>query len=317
MISKPNYPARKAFLFVLLSTAHITFSNAQSSGSSAFDITPDTAPVPSDSALASESPYLSSWLHQTISLINVGGARFGPYKTNDTYLEYEYYGQKGPFSLYGYMDAPKVLGIGSRYDTGVWDKGSPLFSEQQPRISIDDVLRKKLGFGPFKKFYVAFDWIYDEGENDASRQNTLYYGLGTDIDTHTELNLSVNVYAKRQWENYGAANENTWDGYRLQAIYSYPLASNLFGGSLTYEGFFNWDFGSRLAEETGGDTRSDTAFVSTNVLTYSFKHLRYFAVARYFHNGGQWNGSTLNFGDGTFQNHSTGWAYYLAAGWQF
>ncbi|MGQ7182548.1 outer membrane protein OmpK, partial [Escherichia coli] len=25
----------------------------------------------------------------------------------------------------------------------------------------------------------------------------------------------MNVYAKYQWQNYGAANENEWDGYRF------------------------------------------------------------------------------------------------------
>lgn len=267
-------------------------------------------------ALPDNSPYLSDWLHQTINVIGSKDIRFGPDKVNDLYLEYEYFGRKGPFDLYGYVDVPRAFGVGNGYDTGITNRGSPIFSEAEPRVSIDNLLGKSLAIGPFKEWYLAADWIYDMGHNVSERQNTFYFGLGTDIDTHTPLALSVNFYAKRQWENYGAANENSWDGYRLQMKYFYPLGT-LFGGQLSYVGFFNWDFGSKLAEETGGNARSDTAFVATNVVALTFKRWRVYTAARYFHNGGQWNGTTLDFGSGPFQNRSTGWGYYLAVGYQF
>lgn len=281
-------------------------SSAADSVQSSTEVTPS----------ARDSPYLSSWYHQSLSVIGDKNVRFGPYRDNDIYLEYEYFGRKGPFDLYGYVDVPKAFNVGNGHDTGAWDHGSPLFSEQEPRISIDSLTGKHLGFGPFKEWYVAFDWIYDLGNNQANRQNTLYSGIGTDIDTHTPLMLSANFYVRRQWENYGAANQDSWDGYRAQMKYIYPLGT-FHGGSLTYVGFFNYDFGSRLAEETGGNSRSDTAFVATNVLLYSFTHWRFVAVGRYFHNGGQWNGTALDFGSGSFQNRSTGWGYYLSAGYQF
>ncbi|MDY7792734.1 nucleoside-specific channel-forming protein Tsx [Burkholderia ubonensis] len=274
------------------------------------------AVVPNPPPLPAPSPYLSTWFHQSLGVIGSKDIRFGPHRTNDVYLEYEYFGRKGPFDLYGYVDVPRVFGVGNGYDTGVTNKGSPLFSEQEPRVSIDDLVGRRLGFGPFKEWYVAFDWIYDQGHNTAGRQNTLYAGFGTDIDTHTRLMLSANLYVRRQWENYGAANQNSWDGYRAQMKYIYPIGT-FHGGNLTYVGFFNYDFGSKLREESGGNARTDTAFVSTNVLIYSFKHWRFWTAARYFHNGGQWNGTELNFGDGPFQNRSTGWGYYASVGYQF
>ncbi|AOK14931.1 nucleoside-specific channel-forming protein Tsx [Burkholderia cepacia] len=274
------------------------------------------AVVPNPPPPPAPSPYLSTWFHQSLGVIGSKDIRFGPHTTNDVYLEYEYFGRKGPFDLYGYVDLPRAFGVGNGYDSGYTNKGSPLFSEQEPRVSIDDLLGRHLGFGPFKEWYVAFDWIYDQGHNTAGRQNTLYAGVGTDIDTHTKLMLSANLYARRQWENYGAANQNTWDGYRAQMKYIYPIGT-FHGGNLTYVGFFNYDFGSKLREETGGNTRTDTAFVSTNVLIYSFKHWRFWTAARYFHNGGQWGGTELNFGDGPFQNRSTGWGYYASVGYQF
>ncbi|WP_181523051.1 nucleoside-specific channel-forming protein Tsx [Burkholderia cepacia] len=273
-------------------------------------VAPNAPPAPAP------SPYLSTWFHQSLGVIGSKDIRFGPHTTNDVYLEYEYFGRKGPFDLYGYVDLPRAIGVGNGYDSGYTNKGSPLFSEQEPRVSIDDLVGRHLGFGPFKEWYVAFDWIYDQGHNTAGRQNTLYAGFGTDIDTHTKLMLSANLYVHRQWENYGAANQNTWDGYRAQMKYIYRIGT-FHGGSLTYVGFFNYDFGSKLREETGGNSRTDTAFVSTNVLIYSFKHWRFWTAARYFHNGGQWGGTELDFGDGPFQNRSTGWGYYASVGYQF
>ncbi|MGI4857645.1 MAG: outer membrane protein OmpK, partial [Janthinobacterium lividum] len=180
----------------------------------------------------------------------------------------------------------------------------------------DTLAGKDFRFGPFKHLYLAADWIYEQGGSRSAQQNTLYTGLGTDIDTHTPLALSANLYVNRQWQNYGAANEYSWDGYRYQMNYFYPLGHYL-GGDFSYAGFFNYDFGSRLREKSGGDARSDNAFAETNALIYSYKHLRLVGVARYFHNGGQWSGSDLNFGNGKFQNRSTGWGYYLEVGYQW
>ncbi|MDH2432280.1 nucleoside-specific channel-forming protein Tsx [Pokkaliibacter sp. MBI-7] len=261
----------------------------------------------------------ASWFAQDLTLIHSHNIKFSPRPNSDTYLEYEYVGRQGPVELYGYVDVPKVLGDsshGSKYDTGVWDDGSPVFMEHEPRISIDSLTGKDLSFGPFKEWYVAFDWIYDNGDNRASRQNTLYAGIGTDIDTHSPLMLSANVYARRQWENYGAANENSWDGYRLNLKYILPL--NQIAEGLTYIGFTNYDFDSDLGELSGPD-RTNNALVSTNVLHYKINpKVHVMAVARYFHNGGQWkDGQTLNWGDGNFTANSNGWGTYFGIGYDF
>ncbi len=38
------------------------------------------------------------------------------------------------------------------------------------------------------------------GRNDSQEQSTWYMGLGTDIDTGLPVSLSLNVYAKYQWQ---------------------------------------------------------------------------------------------------------------------
>ncbi|MDX7019001.1 outer membrane protein OmpK, partial [Klebsiella aerogenes] len=47
-------------------------------------------------------------------------------------------------------------------------------------------------------------------------------------------------------------------------------------------------------------------------------HWHYSVVARYWHNGGQWNDdASLNFGNGDFSVRSTGWGGYLVVGYNF
>lgn len=113
--------------------------------------------------------YFSDWFNQDLTLIGSKDISFGPKPNDDIYLEYEYFGRKGPFELYGYVDVPKILGIGNDNDKGVWDHGSPLFMEHEPRISIDYLAGRSLAVGPFKEWYVAFDWIYDHGSNSANQ----------------------------------------------------------------------------------------------------------------------------------------------------
>ncbi len=118
--------------------------------------------------------------------------------------------------------------------------------------------------------------------------------------------MNVNVFAKQQWENYGAPNSYTSDdGGRLQVQFFYPLYSFNNGASLNYFTFTNYDFGSKLGDKD--PNRTNEALVSTHVFSYNMKHLRLFTAARYFHNGGQFkDGAVANWGNGDFVQNSTG-----------
>ncbi|MGV3346330.1 nucleoside-specific channel-forming protein Tsx [Enterobacteriaceae bacterium LUAb1] len=263
---------------------------------------------------ADNREYLSDWWHQSVNVVGSYHTRFGPQLNNDLYLEYEAFAKKEWFDFYGYLDVPKFFGPGNTNDKGIWDNGSPLFMEIEPRFSIDKLTGTDLSFGPFKEWYFANNYIFDMGKNSDNRQNTWYMGLGTDINTYTPLNLSLNVYAKYQWENYNAANENSWDGYRFKVKYSLPLTT-LWGGNLNYISFTNFDWDSDLNESAG---RTSNSIASSHILSLGYDHWHYSFVARYFHNGGQWdNGTELNFGKGPFEVKSTGWGYYLVAGYNF
>ena len=74
--------------------------------------------------------------HQSVNVVGSYHTRFGPQIRNDTYLEYEAFAKKDWFDFYGYADAPVFFG-GNSDAKGIWNHGSPLFMEIEPRFSID------------------------------------------------------------------------------------------------------------------------------------------------------------------------------------
>lgn len=272
-------------------------------------------------AADNKQDFISDWWNQSINVIGSYNTRFGPQITNSTYLEYETFGRKGWLDFYGYIDAPVFFG-GNTDAKGIWNHGSPLFMEIEPRFSIDKLSGTNLSFGPFKEWYFSNNYLYDMGRNESGRQSTWFIGLGTDIDTGLPISLSINVYAKYQWQNYKAANENEWDGYRVKVKYFVPVAP-LWGGQLSYIGFTNIDWNSELGNKDfrdigGKPARTNDSVASTHILALNYENWHYAVVARYWHNGGQWNDDTnLNFGSGDFNVHSTGWGGYIIVGYSF
>ena len=87
-------------------------------------------------AADNNSEYLSDWWHQSVNVVGSAHTRFGPQLRDDTYLEYEAFAKKDWFDFYGYIDAPMFFG-GDSTSRGIWNHGSPLFMEIEPRFSID------------------------------------------------------------------------------------------------------------------------------------------------------------------------------------
>ncbi|MCR2669670.1 nucleoside-specific channel-forming protein Tsx, partial [Salmonella enterica] len=81
-------------------------------------------------------------------------------------------------------------------------------------------------------------------------------------------------------------------------------------------GFTNFDFGSDLGKDshwvdgTGKQVRTSNSIASSHILALNYDHWHYSFVARYFHNGGQWqDGAEIGTPQGPIK--STGWGYYL------
>ncbi|MDO2123136.1 nucleoside-specific channel-forming protein Tsx, partial [Escherichia coli] len=68
----------------------------------------------------------------------------------------------------------------------------------------------------------------------------------------------------------------------------------------------------------GIKTRTNNSIASSHILALNYDHWHYSVVARYWHDGGQWNDDAeLNFGNGNFNVRSTGWGGYLVVGYNF
>ncbi|BCQ91354.1 hypothetical protein SAML1593_23030 [Salmonella enterica] len=99
--------------------------------------------------------------------------------------------------------------------------------------------------------------------------------------------------------------------------YIYPI-TDILGGTLSYIGYTNFDFGSHLGDDSAPGTRTNNAITSSHIISLAYKHFHYGLVARYWHNGGQWrDGAGLDFGDGMFSAESNGWGYYAVIGHNF
>ncbi|UMX64319.1 hypothetical protein MJ588_06670 [Klebsiella pneumoniae] len=157
----------------------------------------------------------------------------------------EAFAKKDWFDFYGYIDAPVFFGVNSTAKRYLERRFPAVYGDRTAFLYIDQLINAGLSFGPFKEWYFANNYIYDMGRNDSQEQSTWHMGLGTDIDTGLPMSLSLNVYAKYQWQNYGASNESEWDGYRFKVKYFVPL-TDLWGSSLELPiGFTSCDWGSR------------------------------------------------------------------------
>ena len=84
----------------------------------------------------------------------------------------------------------------------------------------------------------------------------------------------------------------------------------LFGGPVL-EGF-------SLTMLIGVSIGTASSIYVASALALNYDHWHYSVVARYWHDGGQWNDDAeLNFGNGNFNVRSTGWGGYLVVGYNF
>ncbi len=169
--------------------------------------------------------------------------------------------QKDWFDFYGYIDAPVFFG-GNSTAKGIWNKGSPLFMEIEPRFSIDKLTNTDLSFGPFKEWYFANNYIYDMGRNDSSRAPV--YGSGYRYRYRPANEPVAERLRQVPVAELRRLNENEWDGYRFKVKYFVPL-TDLWGGSLSYIGFTNFDWGSDLGDDNFYDLNGKHARTSNSI----------------------------------------------------
>lgn len=265
--------------------------------------------------------YFFDWWYQSVNVVGSYYICFGLQICNDIYFEYEVFVKKDWFDFYGYVDV--LVFFGGNFDVkGIWNYGFLLFMEIELCFFIDKLINIDFSFGLFKEWYFVNNYIYDMGCNKDGCQSIWYMGLGIDIDIGLLMSLFMNVYVKYQWQNYGAVNENEWDGYCFKIKY-FVLIIDLWGGQLSYIGFINFDWGFDLGDDSGNVINGikiciNNFIVFSYILVLNYDYWYYFVVVCYWYDGGQWNDDVeLNFGNGNFNVCFIGWGGYLVVGYNF
>ncbi|MCF6775690.1 outer membrane protein OmpK [Thiotrichales bacterium 19X7-9] len=220
-----------------------------------------------------------------------------PYHAEDTtYLEMEFGGRSGFVDLYGYLDVFDIFNDSSddRHD------GDNLFFKIQPRFSLNDILNKDLSVGPIKEWYIST--LAEVGDRELFN---MYIGPGVDVMVPWFGKVGVNLYARYVRENYGAPNENTWDGYKLSINWFKPFYTFKNGSFISYQGYFDYGFGM----DTYDDTRSSYSIEWFNGFYWHYQSFALGYGLKYFGNmTGIKNGSPIP-GGGT--QDTTGWGQYF------
>lgn len=181
----------------------------------------------------------SNW--ETLHLYHGENQRGGPYAFDDTYAEFEFGGRYNWLDLYGYVDFIDALNSSSSDKHGQ----NNFFVDIEPRISIDYLLNKDLSYGALKELFFAFD-IYYADEPNGNGLKVLWMGLGSDIDIPWLGKSGVNFYTRYIEENYGASNENSFDGYVAHINWFKQLYKFTDSRFLSFQGYIDYEFGSNL-----------------------------------------------------------------------
>ena len=181
----------------------------------------------------------SNW--ETLHLYHGENQRGGPYAFDDTYVEFEFGGRYEWLDLYGYIDFIDALNSSSSDKHG----SNNFFVDIEPRVSIDYLLNKDLSYGALKELFFAFD-IYYADEPNGNGLKIIWMGLGSDIDIPWLGKSGVNFYTRYVEENYGASNENSFDGYVAHINWFKPIYNFSDSRFIAFQGYIDYEFGSDL-----------------------------------------------------------------------
>lgn len=184
---------------------------------------------------------------------------------NDTYIEMEFGGRSGILDLYGFLD------IFDAFDSpdSDWHDKDNMFLKFQPRFSLDAMFGRDLAWGSIQEWYIGtLFYVSDRALFEE------YIGLGTDIQVPWFGKVGANLMARYVRENFGAANEQKWDGYILSLNWYTPFYTFGNGSWLSYQGYLDRIF---AANEIADDV--DRADASLGWFNGLYWHTKRYAVA--------------------------------------
>lgn len=218
---------------------------------------------------------------------------------DDTYLEMEFGGRSGALDLYGFLD---IFDIFDDADSD-FHNADNFFLKFQPRFSINVMSGKDLKWGPVQEWYIAtLFYIGDRG------LFTEFIGLGTDVEVPWFGKMGANLFARYVRENFGAANEQSWDGYLLSLNWFAPFYTFQNKSYLAYQGYFDHIFGA--TEISDGVDRAESSLGWFNGLYW---HNQRYAVAY----GLKIYQNMSLFQDGGIGGETSGAGHYLILTYKF
>jgi len=186
----------------------------------------------------------------------------------DTYVEMEFGGRSGIVDLYGYVDMFDALDDSSSDQSG----GDNMFIKLAPRFSLDAMTGRDFSIGPVQEWYIAT--VTNIGDNGPSGGLWEHYvGLGSDVAVPWFGKVEFNLTARYVRENYGAPDEDTWDGYMASTNWFKPFYTFGDGSYLAYQGYLDYKFGADTVGSQPG--RSSNSLEWFNGLYY---HTDRFAI---------------------------------------
>lgn len=149
------------------------------------------------------------------------------------YLEMEFGGRSGYWSLYGYID---VFNLANRDNGDKSDSADKMYMKLTPRLSLDALTGHDFSYGPVKELFLAteFNWNGNNGGTNNSRA-----GVGADVMVPWFGKVGTNLTATYNMNRKG------WNGYKFSANWFKPFYTFSNSTFLSYQGYINSQFAMR------------------------------------------------------------------------
>ena len=140
-------------------------------------------------------------------------------------------------------------------------------------------------------------------------------GLGSDVEVPWFGKTGVNFYTRFIEENYGASNENSFDGYVAHINWFKPIYNFSENRFVSFQGYLDYEFGSDL-------DNNDTYRTSDSLQSYLglWLHDKKWALGyglKAYKDMTQWkDGQKPSFGNGK-ETDTTGFAHYFNVAYKF
>ncbi|QIZ78797.1 outer membrane protein OmpK [Ferrimonas lipolytica] len=222
-----------------------------------------------------------------------------PDHSGHDYMEMEFGGRSGIWSLYGYVDVFNLTDSDSQ-DFSTTDG---MFMKFNPRMSLDALTGIDMSVGPVKEVYFStlFNW-----SGDASLKNS-FWGVGADVDMPWLGTVGVNLYGLYD------IKAKDWDGYQLSANWFKPFYFFENKSFISFQGYFDYQWG--IDEVAFGEGKANQLKTDKGgaIFLGLYWHSDRYAVGY----GLKGFDDVYGLQDGGIVGETTGWANYFSVTYKF